>query len=63
MLPEADPLAQRSLPYHGLGVGATFDFFFFFRKNWRLDWRRFGLLIAGGGVLNILLVRSLGFSR
>jgi hypothetical protein len=48
MLPEADPLAQRSLPYHGLGVGATFHFFFFFRKKWRLAWRRFGLLNAGG---------------
>lgn len=37
MLPEADPLAQRPLPYHGLGVCATFNFFFFFRKKWWLD--------------------------
>lgn len=63
MLPEADSLAQRSLPYYGLGVCATFDFFFIFHKNWQLHWRRFGLLNAGGGVLNFLHFRSPRFSR
>ena len=37
MLPKADPLAQGSLPYHGLDIGGTAFHFLCHRRKWRLD--------------------------
>jgi hypothetical protein len=37
MLSEADPLAQGSLPYHGLDVGGTVFHFLCHRRKGRLD--------------------------